>query len=394
MSQKHIEQFERMKRWHNRLKEVISKTEHDRESDYYEDIVYAFFQNCFHLKDWLLNSGDVIDPQEVNNFIESHDEMKICRDICNISKHLSINKPSIDSNTKIASKHIELNLGSGVPTIAIAYEIEVNGKKYSAYELATKCLELWDQFLKDREKPISDLEIQKEKMYINASKGLNVRSTPEIKDNNVIDVLKYNKEVLVGEKSDKWFNIKYDGKTGWVSGFYLSEESPERKEEIKVVDDNMNSLLPNFKPREVNLTGSENTLKVRKIIRDEFGGGVNKYPLQCTEYVQYKIQQILGVTIQWPSDRPRHGGKWANIFEKNGLYKILDKPKAGCAMSFTAGLGTANEYGHIAFVEAVYDDESIDISEANWPPPGKYYERKLSKTEWQDKYKGKFIDFT
>jgi len=395
MSQKHLEQFERTKRWHNRLRETISKTEHDREADYYEDLVYAFFQNCFHLKDWMLNSGDIIDPKDVNDFIESHDEMKICRDLCNISKHLSISKPSIDPNTKIASRQHKLSPGSGTAAIAvITYEVNVNGKVYSIYELATRCLELWEQFLKENEKPISDLEIQKEKMYINASKGLNVRSAPEIRDNNVIEALAYGKEVIVRERNNKWFNVEYDGKMGWVSGFYLSEESPILQKEIKIIESDLDSILPKLELRKSYLANSLNTIKIRKIIEDEFGGGVNKWPLQCTEYVQYKIQQTLGVTIQWPGDRPRHGGQWANIFKKNGLYRVLDKPKAGCAMSFTAGFGSANKYGHIAFVEAVYEDESIDISEANWPPPGKYYERRLSKAEWQNKYKGKFIDFT
>lgn len=62
-------------------------------------------------------------------------------------------------------------------------------------------------------------------------------------------------------------------------------------------------------------------------------------------------------------------------------------------MSFTAGLGNPN-IGHVAFIEKVCEDGLIKVSEANWPPPGKYFERKLSKKEWKDKYKGKFIDFT
>ena len=141
-----------------------------------------------------------------------------------------------------------------------------------------------------------------------------------------------------------------------------------------------------------NLANDQNTIKLRKIIKDEFGGGAHGWDLQCTEYVHYKAQQV-GIAIQWPSDRPRHGGKWAAIFERNKLYKVLDTPKAGCAMSFTGGLRDLN-IGHVAFVEEVFKDESIKISEANWPPPGKYFERVLSKAEWKDKFKGRFIDFT
>lgn len=77
------------------------------------------------------------------------------------------------------------------------------------------------------------------------------------------------------------------------------------------------------------------------------------------------------------------------------MYKILDTPKVGCAMCFTGGLETtsAKNTGHIAYVEEVYDDESIFISEANWPGGGKYNERKLTKANWKDRYKAKFVDF-
>lgn len=139
---------------------------------------------------------------------------------------------------------------------------------------------------------------------------------------------------------------------------------------------------------------SQNAIKIREIIKDEFGGGKKKWNLQCTEYVQYKIQQI-GIIIQWPVKFGRDGGKWADIFEKHGPYKILDTPKSGCAVSFKEKHGL---YGHIAFVEEVLDNETIKISEANFiigkNPAGEYSERTLPKSRWQDRYKCRFIDFS
>lgn len=137
--------------------------------------------------------------------------------------------------------------------------------------------------------------------------------------------------------------------------------------------------------------------KLREIIGDEFKLGASGDCLNCTEYVQFKIKQKLGTDIKWPPDRPRNGGKWAEIFQKHGLYKILDTPKIWCAVSFTDGISSnpnINAIGHVAFVEKVNDDGSIEISEANWPNQGKYNERRLEKWQWQNKYKCRFIDFS
>ena len=38
--------------------------------------------------------------------------------------------------------------------------------------------------------------------------------------------------------------------------------------------------------------------------------------------------------------------------------------------------------GHVAFIEAVYPDQSIQLSEANWPDRGIYNERVMVQEEW------------
>lgn len=235
-------------------------------------------------------------------------------------------------------------------------------------------------------------EFSTKKLYINSEIGLRMRSAPEIKADNIIVVVPFGKEVLVIQEQEKWFQITIDNKTGWVSCYHLTENSPIQESIELLKKESIENILPDFKIYYRNLVNDSNTIKLRKIINDEFGGGANSWDLQCTEYVQYRVQQ-MGVAINWPSERPRHGGRWATIFEKSGKYKVLNEPRAGCAMSFMGGLRNSN-IGHIAFVEEVYDNEAIKISEANWPPPGKYCERILTKSQWQDKYKGRFIDFT
>jgi len=230
-------------------------------------------------------------------------------------------------------------------------------------------------------------------LYVNSEIGLNVRALPDVSGTK-LGVLTHGAEVTILQEQDKWFEIKSGDLQGWVSSVYLSETKPAEQAQW-VVKEDVSNEFPQFQKAVANLVNDTNTIKLRKIIGDEFGGDANGWDLQCTEYVCYKLRQ-LGVRISWPADRPRHGGRWAGIFEKNGLYKILSEPKAGCAMCFTTGFKTAvmNETGHVAFVEQVMEDGSVKISEANWPPPGKYNERVVPASEWRDKYKCRFVEFS
>lgn len=148
------EQFERIKRWHERFKEIHSGREHTRESDYYQDVVYAFFQNCWSLKDWIINSGALSKEkiEEVEKFFHSNMDMKICRDIANGSKHLLIKEPSIDPNISIARREYSLSLG-GTPKIEVVYWIEAKDKEgrlitLNAFDLASTLVATSEGFLK------------------------------------------------------------------------------------------------------------------------------------------------------------------------------------------------------------------------------------------------------
>ncbi len=160
----------------------------------------------------------------------------------------------------------------------------------------------------------------------------------------------------------------------------------------KVIQSYVLNDIPNFvKDDKPNFATSPNTIKLRKIISDEFGGGKMAWDLQCTEYVQYKIK-MSGINIEWPVKNNRNGGNWATIFEKFGPYKILNEPKMGCAACFVPT--AKNPFGHIAFVENTnVSQEEIMISEANYPGQGKYNYRSISKLSIQNNAI-RFIDFT
>jgi len=222
------------------------------------------------------------------------------------------------------------------------------------------------------------------KLYIKEN-GVRFRRSPETTEGA--------KSLSQGEELEfidgPWVKVKLGNEEGWVHGDYLTETNPGGE---KIASD-----LPNFVTGQTNLADNPNTIKLRKIINDEFGGGRDRDYLNCTEYTQYRVKTKLGTDIKWPVKSGRNGGKWWKIFQDAGLYKIFTEPKPNCAMCFTAGISIdpkINEIGHIAFVEAVFADGSVKVSEANWPRDGIYNERQISKSDWQNKYKAQFVYFS
>lgn len=231
------------------------------------------------------------------------------------------------------------------------------------------------------------------RLYVNSEIGLMARAVPK-DDGRVLDILPFGAEVFLSSQDGKWLYVEYGpGKYGWVSSYYITENNPKAGEKA-VVEDAQN-IFPKFKIGAANPAGGENTVKLRLLIRDEFGAGRTGAPLQSAEYATYRLQ-CFGVKIKWPVRTGRNAGRWAEIFKTYGTYPVLEEPKAGSVVVFSSGFKTAeaDALGHAAFVEKVYRDGAIRISEANWPPPGKYNERTLAPGEWRDKYKGKFIIFT
>ena len=89
-------QHDRVKRWSRRLHEFQDADFQDR-----LDFFLAFFVNCYALTDWFIESNS-ISKEEMNKLVKSNDAMRLCRDICNRSKHLKLRhrgrRHSADSN--------------------------------------------------------------------------------------------------------------------------------------------------------------------------------------------------------------------------------------------------------------------------------------------------------
>jgi hypothetical protein len=143
------QQWKRLGRWFSRFRKTAEGRDHDRESDFYQDEAYAFFQNCFHLKDWLKNDdASSAAASDVEDFISQSPSLSLCADLANGSKHLKLTTHRVDADTKLGRRHFDLTLGGGVPRIAAKYEVEAAGSKHDAFKLASACMAEWETYLK------------------------------------------------------------------------------------------------------------------------------------------------------------------------------------------------------------------------------------------------------
>src|SRR5439155_17755263 len=117
------EQYNRMKRWYERFGTLDQGRTHGVDSENYLDEIYAFFQNCYHLKDWIKNDMAVAPAiqQSVEGYINGSRPLRLAADICNSLKHLQ-NRGRSGEDPKFGRKHFSLGLGLGDPVISLKFE--------------------------------------------------------------------------------------------------------------------------------------------------------------------------------------------------------------------------------------------------------------------------------
>jgi hypothetical protein len=132
-------QYRRMLRWRDRLME---KYQGDDVNAIFE-FTYAFFQSCYHLRDWMV-SDNAATENEMKMLFDSSVELQLCRDICNATKHLQYDRPSIDPRPRIGR---EMD----------PWERDWHGRWYvysdkrrPLSELVHNCIAAWDKFLDEK----------------------------------------------------------------------------------------------------------------------------------------------------------------------------------------------------------------------------------------------------
>lgn len=144
------EQYDRVKRWYVRIEAIDQGRTHVLASDNYLDEIYAFFLNCYHLKDWIKSDGTVPTKvqQAVEGYLSANRSLRLCADICNSLKHLHLTSKRSGESPAFGKKQFAVTLGPGIPTtISLKYEVNTTRGSEDAFKLATECVSAWDTFL-------------------------------------------------------------------------------------------------------------------------------------------------------------------------------------------------------------------------------------------------------
>ncbi|AQZ62915.1 unnamed protein product [[Actinomadura] parvosata subsp. kistnae] len=148
------DQHQRMLRSHDRLADAASGAMSGG-SDEARDRLFHFFQDAYHLKDWLKNDDDPRIPPngEVEALFtdpqQSIPVLRLAADLCNGIKHRKL-KPRAsktgDHRTRVSSQSVSVFLGS--PVIAEhQWVMTSGGQEYDVIELADDIVAAWNSWL-------------------------------------------------------------------------------------------------------------------------------------------------------------------------------------------------------------------------------------------------------
>ena len=143
------DQYRRIKRFYKFTLSSLENT--DINASDKVDRLLSFFTFCYHLADWLINSG--VDEHEVRSFIKGSVELSLCRNLCLGIKHLKINSPGTPKVADISSSGIFTPIAqiydpSGKPgKFGLLYEDGI----FDVEQLMKSCLDQWTTFLLNKQ---------------------------------------------------------------------------------------------------------------------------------------------------------------------------------------------------------------------------------------------------
>lgn len=168
----YLEQWDRTTRWYKKL--MLVKYGYYRELNHKEllDIVYAFFLNINHLKDWVIYFDEPCLSNPVYQML-SREHFRMISELANGHKHFKRDARAKDPESAIKHQNVKVSIGSLLVSTTHSGMIEnealgllrdkcakgpeyswdfvYSGKKYDCYDVAQKGYEDWAVFLKQRD---------------------------------------------------------------------------------------------------------------------------------------------------------------------------------------------------------------------------------------------------
>lgn len=153
MASGYREQYERANRYLRRLIDLQNGIVHVTDSESYADDLHAFYQNCYHLKDWIKNDPSCRAWSDVEAYVTSDRWLSMCADLCNAQKHLVLNRHRSTESPAPAGGNISLLINDGLGgqekvQISISYKISTSSGALDALEVANRSMQAWAAFLR------------------------------------------------------------------------------------------------------------------------------------------------------------------------------------------------------------------------------------------------------
>jgi hypothetical protein len=200
--------------------------------------------------------------------------------------------------------------------------------------------------------------------YFIGSIGTYFYHDPVVAFDSALEQLAYGTHVRLVSLQGRWAQVRIAGVVGCVF-----------KDALVVKSD---AVYPSFVASVSYDAEHPDTMKLRACIDDEFGGARGEHALSPSEYVHYKLKQNKRA-VAWGSVRLRIPGTWQRKLKGGiGVY-IGITPKTESIMEYIV-----DDVGHLAFVEAVFPDESMHITEIGKYNDSTYTEDTLQPEQWKE----------
>ncbi len=187
---------------------------------------------------------------------------------------------------------------------------------------------------------------------------------PVVAFDNALCRLPYAQGVRLLRLQGRWAQVRFSDTVGWILKDSLSTSAA--------------NVLPQLTSGEQYDAAHPETKKLRACIEDEFHAGRNGFSLTAEEYVTYRLVR-RHKRIPWRMQRSRLAGTWQRKLKgTKGVYMHV-QPKTDSVMEYVL-----DDVGYLAFVEAVYPDNSIKIAQVYTDDNARYEERTLSVEDYRE----------
>jgi hypothetical protein len=118
-------------------------------TELYDDDIYHFFQDAWHLKDWIKN--DLLVPSKVRDQVEQEvnnvKPFRVAADFANGTKHMVITRPR-NEDAQFTKRKVTIMLGDPGPALQERVLTLADGSQTTAEVVATEVMREWNLLLR------------------------------------------------------------------------------------------------------------------------------------------------------------------------------------------------------------------------------------------------------